>query len=289
MKAWCCMITDYSVLMPIWSGEKLCFLEDSVKSMINQTLRPVEFVFVFDQPISSEMDSLLKKLILPKAKIKYVDACNLRGCGLGALLNIGVESCSCPFIARMDSDDISLPIRCQKEIEILNNITSIAVVGSFLTEFEITPKIPKFIRKVPEMGEELIRFAKYRNPTNHPTVMFRKSSILEVGNYNTSFSHCEDYELWYRFIKRGYSLYNIQESLLFFRTGDNFLERRSDIKNIKAYKKLKKIMKSDKFINHNEYITSILIQYFFAYMPKIVKKIIYQQLRIKYNEKQTIS
>jgi glycosyltransferase involved in cell wall biosynthesis len=271
--------------MPISSGEKLCFLEDSIKSMINQTLRPVEFVFVFDQPISKEMDSLLKKLVSSRAKIKYIEAYHLCGCGLGALLKAGVEACSCTFIARMDSDDISLPVRCQKELEILNTSSTIAVVGSFLTEFELSPIIPKSIRKVPEKGEELIRFAKLRNPLNHPTVMFRKSSILKSGNYNPSFSHCEDYELWYRIIKSGYSLYNIQESLLFFRSGNDFLERRSNDHNIKAYSNLKKIMKTDNFINHYEYLSSVTIQYLFAHMPISVKKIIYQQLRTKYNEK----
>lgn len=278
------MISEYSVLMPLWSGEKLCFLEQSIKSMLNQTLVPYEFVFVFDQPISNEMDSLLKTLISSRANIQYIEAYHLYGSGLGALLKLGVDACACPFIARMDSDDISLPDRCEKELEILNSSLTLAAVGSFLTEFELSPSMPKSIRKVPEKGDEFIRFTKLRNPINHPTVMFRKSLILEAGNYNPSFSHCEDYELWYRIIKNGYSLYNIQESLLFFRTGNDFLERRSSSKNVKSYIRLKKQMKSDKFINLYEYISSIMIQYFFAHAPIRIKKIIYQQLRINCNE-----
>jgi glycosyltransferase involved in cell wall biosynthesis len=270
--------------MPLWSGEKLCFLEQSIKSMINQTISPNEFVFIFDQPISNEMDSLIKTLIKSHAKIQYIEAHHLKGAGLGALLKLGVEACTCTFIARMDSDDISLPDRCKKELEILNSSSTLAVVGSFLTEFELSPDMPKSIRKVPEKGAEFIRFAKLRNPINHPTVMFRKSLILEVGNYNASFSHCEDYELWYKVIKSGYSLYNIQESLLLFRTGKDFLERRSRSKNVKSYIKLKKLMKSDKFISFNEYVSSLVIQCFFAHAPKKIKRIIYQQLRTNPNE-----
>lgn len=278
------MITEYSVLMPLWSGEKLCFLEQSIKSMINQTISPNEFVFIFDQPISNEMDSLIKTLISTHARIQYIEAFHLKGAGLGALLKLGVEACTSSFIARMDSDDISLPDRCKKELEVLNSSSTIAVVGSFLTEFELYPDTPKSIRKVPEKGEEFIRFAKYRNPINHPTVMFRKSLILEAGNYNALFSHCEDYELWYKIIKSGYPIYNIQESLLLYRTGEDFLERRSRSENLNSYIKLKKLMKSDKFINTKEYVLSIIIQCFFAYSPIIIKKIVYQQLRTNFND-----
>lgn len=278
------MNTKYSVLMPLWSGEKLCFLEQSIKSMLNQTLIPHEFVFVFDHPISNEMDLLIRTLISNYASIYYIKAYHLCGNGLGALLKVGVELCTCPFIARMDSDDISTPERCEKELQILNSSSTIAVVGSFLTEFELTPNMPKFVRRVPEQGNEVLNFTKFRNPINHPTVMFRKSMILEVGNYNVSFSHCEDYELWYRIIKNGYSLYNIQESLLFFRIGNDFLERRSGNGNVKSYIGLKKIMKADSFINFYQYISSILIQYFFAHSPKKIKAFIYQQLRTDCNE-----
>lgn len=278
------MVTEYSVLMPLWSGEKLCFLEQSIKSMLNQTLMPHEFVFVFDEPISNEMDVLIKNIISTHAKIQYVEAYHLYGSGLGCLLKLGVEKCSCPFIARMDSDDISSPVRCEKELQILTSSATLAAVGSFLTEFELSPLIPSSIRKVPEQGDELIHFSKFRNPINHPTVMLKKSLILEVGNYNSSFSHCEDYELWYRIIKNGYLLYNIQESLLFFRTGTNFLERRSNKKNINSYIRLKRLMKADSFINLYEYTLSIIIQHFFAHAPIKIKKIIYQQLRTDYNE-----
>lgn len=278
------MITEYSVLMPLWSGEKIAFLEQSIKSMLSQTFKPYEFIFVLDEPISSEMDVLIKDLISTHASLQYIEAYHLHGSGLGALLNLGVRACTCPFIARMDSDDISSSDRCEKELKVLNSSPTLAVVGSFLTEFESSPNKPKSIRKVPEQGEEFIHFAKFRNPINHPTVMFRKSLILGVGNYNASFSHCEDYELWYRVIKSDYSLYNIQESLLFFRTGNNFLERRSRSKNIKSYIKLKKIMKSDNFINFYEYILSIMIQHFFSHAPIRIKKFIYQQLRTDYNE-----
>lgn len=274
----------YSVLMPVWSQEKLPFLEKSIQSMLNQTLIPYEFVFVFDEAISHEMDSLIKSLILPHAKIQYVEAYHLQGCGLGALLNLGVQKCSCPFIARMDSDDISSPNRCEKEFHILNSLPTLAVVGAFLTEFREDPHLSESLRKVPEQGIQLEHFAKFRNPMNHPTVMFRKSIVLEVGNYNPSFSHCEDYELWYRIIKSGYSIYNIQESLLHFRTGNTFLTRRSQTKNIKSYVKLKKIMKSDGYIKFYEYYLSISIQFIFMFAPKSIKKIIYNQLRTNFYE-----
>lgn len=279
------MITDYSVLMPLWHGERLDFLEQSLKSMVQQSIPPQEFVFILDHPIPNEMRNLIQQQISNFAHTHFVEAYHLQGKGLGALLQIGVTECTCPFIARMDSDDISISTRCAKELHFLNASGKLAVVGSFLSEFEDSPNIVKTIRKVPEQGMDIIRFSKFRNPVNHPTVMFRKDAITAIGNYCSHFSYCEDYELWYRMIQNGFEIYNIQESLLYYRIGNNFFDRRSRKGNLESYIQLKKIMWQDGFINLFEYYISIFTQYFFSHAPTWIKEIIYIFLRTKPNER----
>lgn len=271
--------TKYSVLMPLWHNERSDFLEQSLLSMVNQTIPPQEFVFILDQPIPAKMKSLIQSLLAGHTDVRFVEVYHLHGCGLGALLQAGMLQCSCPYVARMDSDDISLPDRCEKELRIFEGSPDLAVVGSFLSEFQDTPEQIQSVRKVPEQASKLRCFARYRNPLNHPTVMMKKAAVLSAGNYSADFSYCEDYELWYRMIKKGYALYNIQESLLYYRTGSDFLDRRSRKGNIRAYVKLRKIMRKDHFINYFEYAFFIFIQCFFSVSPHCIKKLIYQNLR----------
>lgn len=271
--------TAYSVLMPLWHKEQLNYLEQSLLSMVNQSIPPKEFIFVLDQPISEKMKSLIHDLLPAPIDIQFVEAYHLYGQGLGSLLKEGITKCSCPYIARMDSDDISLPTRCEKELQLFSIFPDLAVVGSFLTEFSDSPVAPCAVRKVPQQGYAVRHFAKYRNPMNHSTVMMKKSSLLSVGNYDSGFSYCEDYELWYRMIKKRYELYNIQESLLYYRAGKNFLNRRSRKGNGSAYIKLRKIMLKDHFINPIEFVIFTFIQYFFSVSPNCIKKFIYLNLR----------
>lgn len=247
--------------------------------MIHQDVLPYEFVFVLDYPISFEMKNLIATTVADKAQICYVESYHLKNQGLGALLNSGIKACTCPFIARMDSDDISMPHRCALELEYLNSNFQYDVVGSFLTEFESTPSQVIALRKVPEQGVAFTNFAKLRNPLNHPTVMFKKSSVVSVGNYNSNFSYCEDYELWYRMIKAGHKFYNIQESLLYYRKGEDFLERRSHQGNIEAYIRLKRSMLRDGFINKHEYFSSVSTQLIFSHAPAWLKRLIYYNIR----------
>ncbi len=270
---------QYSVLMPLWHKEELSYLQQSLQSMVQQNKPPQEFVFVLDQPISKKMKSFIQSLLPASINIQFVKAYHLHGQGLGALLREGVTKCSCPYIARMDSDDISLPSRCEKELQLFAMFPDLAVVGSCLTEFSHTPKDLHSVRKVPQQGMSIRHFAKYRNPMNHSTVMLKKDDLLSVGNYDANFSYCEDYELWYRMIKKGYILYNIQESLLYYRTGSDFLNRRSRKGNRHAYLKLRKIMLKDHFINYFEFLLFTFIQYFFSVSPNYMKKFIYYNLR----------
>lgn len=265
--------------MPLWHKERFDYLKQSLQSMIEQSIPPQEFVFVLDQPISKKMKTLIQSLLPDSIELQFVEAYHLHGQGLGALLREGITKCSCPYIARMDSDDISLPSRCEKELQLFAVFPDLAAVGSYLTEFSHTPKEPHSVRRVPQQGISIRHFARYRNPMNHSTVMLKKSAVLSAGNYAAHFSYCEDYELWYRMIQKGYALYNIQESLLFYRTGTDFLDRRSRKGNRHAYLKLRKIMLQDHFINCFEFILFTFIQYFFSVSPNYVKKIIYHNLR----------
>jgi glycosyltransferase involved in cell wall biosynthesis len=268
------MESNYSVLMPLWYKEKPEFLKASIASMAKQTMPPAEFVLVRDHEIPQE---LLKVIEESSADIpvNYVDAYELFGQGLGAILARGVEHCSYELIARMDSDDIAFLDRCEKQLVVFGRNPRLAVVGGTIAEFSDTPEDIISYRIVPEKHDDIIKFAKFRSPFNHPSVMFRKSIILYIGNYNVKYKKYEDCELWFRFLKNGYIGYNIQEPIIYYRAGSHLIKNRSEKEHYKYILKLKKEMKKAKFINWFEYQISVNINRFFHYAPYSIKRLIF--------------
>ncbi len=74
------------------------------------------------------------------------------------------------------------------------------------------------LRVLPRTSEEILQYAKKRNPFNHPCMMFRREAVLHAGNYQ-DFPGFEDYYLWVRMLRKGCKGYNVQEVILDMRTG----------------------------------------------------------------------
>ena len=213
----------FSVLISVYHKEQPAHLQQSLDSIFNQTMPPSEVVLVEDGQLTDglyevihqakQLHPELRSVVLPKNQ------------GLGLALREGLQHCSYDLVARMDSDDIAKPERFAKELAYLEAHPETSVVGSWVDEFQDDTAKPLSIRKVPEHHETLVRFSHYRNPMNHPTVMFRKADVEAAGNYQ----HCElfeDYDLWARMMQQGYKLHNLQESLLWFRlTSQPFSQR----------------------------------------------------------------
>jgi glycosyltransferase involved in cell wall biosynthesis len=274
------MVKDYSVLIPLWYKERAEYLKASIESMSSQTILPAEFVLVRDHEIPDELTEIIEESAggIP---IKYVDAYELFGKGLGAIRAKGVENCSYELIACMDSDDISFSDRCEKQLAIFDKYPDVAIVGGTIAEFSRTFEKIMSYRLLPEKHIDIVKFAKLRCPFNQPAVMFRKSVILNVGNYDVFLNACEDYELWFRALKSGYVSYNIPEPVIYFRAGDHLIEHRGEKKHYQCYVKLKKQMRKEKFINWFDCQVSITVQSVFYYSPLFLKKLIYMVLRRK--------
>jgi glycosyltransferase involved in cell wall biosynthesis len=263
--------------MLLWYKENPEYLKQSVESMASQTIPPSEFVFVQDHDVSSEIQYIIKKYT-DGIPVKCVDAYDLFGSGLGSIRARGVENCSFELIACMDSDDIAFPDRCEKQLQIFDKNPDMAIVGGVIAEFSVIPEEIISYRKVPEKHKDIMKFAKLRSPFNHPSVMFQKSAVIDVGNYR-SLGGCEDYDLWFRLLKNGYKGYNISVPILYYRTGDQFVRRRANKLHYQNYIDLKKELRKENFINSFEYLLSISIQFFFYHSPVFVQNIIYTLIR----------
>ena len=217
-----------SVLLSVYEKEQATYLQQALQSIFDQTSPAAEVVLVLDGPITQ----LLQDVINAYQKkfpniIKVVPLAE--NSGLGTALAKGVLACQHELIARMDTDDIMAPTRLEKQLQAFDADPTLAIVGSNIAEFATVPSEITGQRIVPATDHAIREFSKKRNPFNHMTVMFKKSAILAVGNYQP-LPGFEDYYLWARLLKAGYRGQNLQEPLVYARTGENMYARRGGLK-----------------------------------------------------------
>ena len=223
----------YSVLMSLYVKEKADYLRLAVESMLDQTVAPDEIVIVEDGPLNDELYSVIEMY-----KQKHPGIFNIvvseNNVGLGLALNKGLRACKNELVARMDTDDISKPQRCEKQLKAFEAKPELSIVGSFVDEFYSSPDEVVSVRAVPEKYEDIYNFAKKRSAFNHPAVMYRKSKVLETGGY-ANMRRNQDVDLFGRMLFSGCKAENIGESLLWFRSNDDLAKRRKSWENTKSY------------------------------------------------------
>ena len=223
----------YSVLMSVYKDEKVDFLRLALDSMINQTVAPDEIVLVEDGKLTEELYNLIENYVerFPELFNIVINETNM---GLGLALNQGLKACRNELVARMDTDDISKPDRCEKQLNVFKNDCEVDIVGSFVDEFYTNPEEIVSTRVVPETHEEIYQFAKKRSAFNHPVVMYKKSKVMEFNGYS-DLRRNQDVDLFGRMLFGGCKAKNIGESLLLFRSNDSLAKRRKSWQNTKSY------------------------------------------------------
>lgn len=218
----------YSVLMSLYKKEHPEYLRLALDSMLNQTVAPDEIVLVEDGPLTPELYAILDEYpMLHRVK-------NEKNLGLGLALNEGLKVCRNELVARMDTDDISKPDRCEKQLRRFEEKPELAIVGSHIDEFVGTPDNIISQRKVPLTSEAIYNFAKKRSAFNHPAVMYRKSAVMAEGGYS-DLKRNQDVDIFGRMLFKGHKAENIDEALLWFRSSDELAARRKSWENTKSY------------------------------------------------------
>lgn len=266
---------NFSVLMSVYHREQAIFLDKSLESiLINQTLKPDEIVLVGDGELTDELYAIIEKYKKLFCNFLFIQI--PENVGLGKALNEGLKHCRGEWIIRMDSDDIAMPMRLERQYNVINQDKTIDVVGAWVSEFDENIDNIFAIKKVPETNDEIHKFAQKRNPINHPVVAFRKNRILQVGGYE----HCmyfEDYWLWVRLLNSGAVFYNIQEPLLWFRSNKEMYKRRGGIGYIKhEYRFQRKVLELG-FISYRTFIVNMLTRTIVRVIPNELRSFFYQK------------
>lgn len=266
----------YSVLMSVYYKENPKWLDYSIKSMLKQTLKCNEFVLVKDGKLTKELDKVIDKHKKANPRLFKIIALE-NNVGLGRALCIGIENCKNEYIARIDSDDYSVPKRIEKEFKVFDSDESIGMVGSNVAEF--IDNIKNVICDVilPETHEDIIKFSKKRNPFRHSSILFKKSEVLSAGNYRDYYC-CEDYDMWIRMLRNGCKCYNIQENLVYMRVGNDFYKRRGGLKYFKSIKKFKREQLDEGYFTKLEYLRTIIPHAIVCFIPNNMRDFVYKNL-----------
>lgn len=261
----------FSVLMSSYYKDDPEELKIALRSIWDeQTVKPAEIVIVKDGPLSAELDAVIDDFSA-RAPVKIVPL--EKNQGLGIALAEGVKQCSCDCIARMDGDDISLPDRFEKQAAFMEQNPDIAICGGMTTEFSENPDVITGKRQLPQTDDEIKKFLKWRSPFNHPTVMFRKQAVLDAGNYRHFLSY-EDYWLWARILQNNKG-YNLPDTLVNMRAGQDMLYRRKGWRFFIAEIKLAQNLKSINVLNSWQMLRNIFVRATLRLVPVCVLKLVY--------------
>lgn len=266
---------SFSVLMSVYKNEKPIYLDKALTSIEKQTVIPNEIILVEDGPISIE----LKKVIAKHQKNfgeGFKDIISKENQGLGASLRLGTSYVSTNWIARMDTDDISVPSRFEIQLEEIIKNPELAVIGGQIQEFSHDLSNIVGYRKVPTSEMVLRQFIKWRNPFNHPSVMINKSVLQKVGGY-MPYGNLEDYYLWVRIITDNYHVCNVNKTLVRMRVDEGLYNRRGKISNIKYFFHLRKFMYKKGVLKHYEQFMGNIMMLLNIIMPSKLRKLIYQK------------
>lgn len=260
--------------MSVYAKEKPEYFRQALESVVKQTLVPDEIVLIKDGILTQELEQVVHEFQMKYDILRtFQFETNVQ---LGRALAKGVELCQYELIARMDTDDIAVSDRFEKQCQYMMEHPEISALGGWMEEFNDEGTYSK-IKRMPETSAELRRYAKYRNPLNHMTVMFRKTEILKAGNYQ-HFPLLEDYALWNRVLANGAFIYNLPEVFVYMRTNDGVYERRGGCMYFKQYMKLRKEQKSLGLLKFAEYMLALVLTAGMTLQPSKLRRTMYRNV-----------
>lgn len=266
-----------SVLMSVYRREKPEALREAFDSILSQTHLPTQIVLVEDGPLTKALYLEIERL---KEQFPRVDCLRLeKNQGLGIALQQGLLLCEEEWVARADADDRNCPDRLEQQVSYLKEHPEISVLGGQIQEFfqEGGQEYYPSKRVVPQKFESVCRFAKRRNPLNHMTVLFRKKDVLEVGNYQPA-TGFEDYYLWLRLLKAGYTLENLPQVLTYARVGRGMIGRRGGISYISHSLSARYRFLQEGLIGKRDFFVTAVASVLVGILPSWLREKIYYNL-----------
>ena len=255
----------FSVIMSIYKSDVPELVRVALDSLLQQTLLPNEIVIVGDGPVPAELEQEVSSFKFRVSKIRTtpnpsfakggdlapedgkesLETRNLKpeiivtylpqekNGGLGEAMRIAAEAAKYDYLARMDSDDICLPDRFEKQMKCFEEDPELSLVGGMITEFDGEPENIIAKRILPLEDAEIKRMMRGRCAVNHVTVIFKKADLMKSGNYQPFWKQ-EDHYLWARMMEHGCKFRNIPDVVVNVRSGKDQIARRGGLRFYKS-------------------------------------------------------
>lgn len=273
------MAERLSLLLPVWAGDRPDHLTAAFRSTVDeQTRRPDQVVIVRDGPVGDELAGRLDELAAASPVPVELVALE-RNVGLGMALDAGLARCAHDVVARMDADDISLPHRFAVQMPIIEGGADI--VGSGLLEFGEHPDDIVGTRTPPTRPDDIEARARFADPFNHPTVVYRRAAVRGVGGY-TDFALMEDYLLWAKMIVAGARVANVAEPLVKYRVGAGAYARRGGLRQLRAELALQRRFRRIGFTTRAQFLRNVVVRGGYRLVPERVRRIAYRMVIATY-------
>lgn len=270
---------ELSLLLPVWAGDRPDFLAEAFRStVVDQTRRPGQVVIVRDGPVGAELQARLDELVRDSPVPVELVALQ-RNAGLGPALDAGLEACKHDIVARMDADDISLPHRFAVQMPILES--GVDLLGSGLVEFGTHIGDVVGTRTPPIDTIDILTRARFADPFNHPTVVYRRDLVRSVGGY-TDFALMEDYLLWAKMIMAGARVANVAEGLVCYRVGAGAYARRGGLGQLRAELALQRQFRRIKFTSRKQCLRNVVVRGGYRLVPERVRRLAYRKVIATY-------
>lgn len=199
--------------------EPIEWLEESIKSILNQTFVDFEFIIILDNPNYEKGLAFLREMEKSDFRVKLI--LNKQNVGLTKSLNIGLKLAKGKYVARMDADDISYADRFQKQFDFMENNIETVASGSGIKRFGIQSNTSIFESDPDEISINFTCPSPFLSPIAHPTAFIRRDILVQNNiQYNENYRTAQDYGLWSELLFVG-KLSNLKEVLLDYRTSEN--------------------------------------------------------------------
>ena len=210
-----------SVIMSVYN-ESEPILRTAVESILKQTFRDFEFIIVMDSPENETNKGILSEYSKADDRINLLF--NEENEGLTFSLNKALQHAKGKYIARMDADDVSLPLRLELQNEWLEK-NNLDFIGGYVQTISQAGQIINNCIKVPVDNSRIRKKMLVNNCVFHPSWFLKKSVFDDIGAYDTKY--VEDYDFILKAMKKGYVFGNIPQVVLQYRMSADSISRSS--------------------------------------------------------------
>lgn len=257
------MAPTVTVLMTAYAGTTVEELQRSVDCITAQTRPADEFLLVVDGPVPASLDAAIAEAASAHPELRVERLPVNRGSGVASAR--GLELATGEFLARHDSDDVSLPHRLERQLAVVE-AHHLDLVGAAMLEFEGSPDHVVGVRTNPRTHDRIAARMRLNNPINNPTVVFRTQLARDVGGY-ADLPYMQDYDLFARMLVAGARMENLDEPLVLFNAGEGMLNRRGGWRMVPHELTVQRRLRDNGTIGTALFVRNLVLRSAFRIMP----------------------